>query len=770
MPSGGLDCCAYTMTSTISSDGSLFMRNGFDSSAQAAFDLDADRAAQGHDEDDREDENVKHDSEDEEDGEEGNNFRQRRNSRRRTVNKIRKSSKSDAINANQETLDAAIKAGQRAAVVTGDWFKEKITEENYEAFARCWKRTEKAINEVIESTMEESFQGIHKFLEHAAEAEFMHLAALSTGVNVGDHEITCAKLCAMIRESLSPHLALIGPDVCGSVQTGVEAIVRELVSAIDDTHDEEAQDEDSDEEELSTVSRTGAGKRVRSSTLLQRMEKNVTAKRRRKNAVGVRKQPKTLLELEAMLEAESMKQRTIFVVFDDAENIDVAVLRGIMRILLSYHNDPERRVFRFGVVLGLRSSSYQGVHGLLTRAETARLQIQRFKIEQGRALLDKITDDILMSDRMPLRLGPRVLDRLSQVFLQEEYSFHSFMRSLKLLTMVHFSKVRCAYLCCRREGEGVPLLMEEDLNYLLSLPSVVKEIAPKLDSMSESAKLTMVGNLISYQESSRKHRPEAFMRLFETNRILQPHLHSGFRRSLRAAYVELLSDPKGTCKDLRARLDKCSLDTLQQLLVAWKNPKDVQKFQELRSADQDTSTSVPSPSVRTLQGDALRNASMKKNKRMELLQAGMNSEDRIVQSKAARKFVLKRWEELVEKIVCSTQRPLDEIFALHSAKALNKLMMPSHRDGILSALTNISVNTKRKSHDTCTVYQILRGHGRRKQLSMLEWYEEFCAANEADDDIEQRARFMQASTELRFLGICKPSTTSTNNIIKLIFD
>ncbi|GBG26826.1 Origin recognition complex subunit 3 [Hondaea fermentalgiana] len=802
-----------SMTTTAAADGCLFMPQGFDADAQAIFDVDADRAAErllggegAEDQDDDKDKDKDNSEDEAAITEAENNGRQKRSRRRRAESvspesrarskkKLKGSPREDALqDLNGEALRAAVQTGEDAGKAAATWFRQRVTNMNLEAYERCWARTEKAINEVIESTMREAFAGISDFLQDAAQADYMRMAALSTGLDVGDHQITCAKLCASLRENVSSRLALVGPDDCATVQTGIEAIVRKLAEGVEE-RTSGALDETLDSEATrlapAGVSRTGLGKRVRNSTLVQRLEKSARHQQLRRGATAKRKRRlKTFLELESALEVQGAGQSPVtLVVLDDAENIDVAVLRSIIRILLTYHEDPMRRPFRFGVVLGLRSSSFQGVHGLLSRAETARMQIMRFKIEQGRALLDKITDDILMSSRVPLRLGPRVLDRLSQVFLQEEYSFRSFLRSLKVLTIVHFLKTRCAYLSCRREGETVSMLTPDDCEYLLSLPSMAQE-AQKVKGKGEDQKFKLVMDLVANQETNRKDQPDAFKRLFEANRILQPNLYAGFHGSMRAAYIELLSDPKGTCRDLRTRMEKCSLDTLQNLFSSWGDADDVAEFTRLRKADQEvaeaaessgragtaiasaavgaissSSKAASSPSVGGLRGDALRAAAMKKNKRMELLQAGMSSEDRVGQRSEARKLLLQRWEKTVERVVCNGLRPLDEIFSLQSAKALNKLLAPSHRDVVLSGLSD-----PRATHDTSVAFQILRGHGRRKQLSMLEWYEEFCAAQDASDEAIQRARFMQASTELRLLGVCKPSARNAANVVKLVFD
>jgi len=753
-------------------DASVFMEEGFDEAAQREVDFEMGRSAAAAAEvlpADTSSDSEEDGSEEVEGDEEVFSRRRKSSSRKR----IRSAGEQVQHERKEDKGDESIELGELVSRSFPAW---KLSAKegndrllNQEAYRRCWKKMNEIVQEMLRRTMDSTLDAVANFFDHDSGNFFMKVAALVSGIDLGDHQTAFTMLRDKLEHKLSCDIAFLRPANAKTTQSSIKEISAQLtkefhVHAISKSKEDGKKsrrpnmqrEENCDLDSRFIQDAHSKMPEMRSTTILKRRE--VESKKTSQSVLGNRtavRVRKNFLELEEMYAARNIARRVVIVV-EDAENIDKDVLSELVTLLMHYHDsDLHEHFSNVHVVLGLRASTFSGVHGLLHQSETARLNIRQFKVEQGRSILDRLCDEYILNDKFPLRVGPKVMDKLSQIFLEEEYSFQSFMRSLKFLVIKHFSEQQCSHYGCPAEWDEEPFFRDVDRQVLLELPSVKSYLSRTKVSLKKAEdEDEFLATLVKERKKNREKWWASYEKVVIANRILQPNVDRGFRKSSRAAYVHLLSDVNGTEQDISKRIESCSLSTLKSLLDAWDDKQELEEFEQLHHEDlEEAQRKQASPQP------GKTGANKKKAFRRQAMQS---LEQRIEESTRARSFAKDLWLSLIAEL--KHPLPLEELFMLRHSKPLDSAFNADHRGNLLRALAGNIENS-----DTCILYQILEGHKRRKTLSLLEWYEEFCSAIEGEDSEQSQARFMHASTELQTLGICKHSNRMANNVTKLVF-
>jgi len=131
-----------------------------------------------------------------------------------------------------------------------------------------------------------------------------------------------------------------------------------------------------------------------------------------------------------VLPNDHSKCPTLVLIFTDCDELGQTVIRGLVKSAAYLRNSRGLPVL---LILGMKSASINGIHGILSRDETTLLQVQTFRLNNSRDVIDRIFVHLFLSkSTSPLRLGRRILKWLEERFLNCEFSVHGFLRTLKV--------------------------------------------------------------------------------------------------------------------------------------------------------------------------------------------------------------------------------------------------------------------------------------------------------------------------------------------------
>eukprot|EP00514_Thraustochytrium_sp_LLF1b_P011532 CAMPEP_0184545416 /NCGR_PEP_ID=MMETSP0199_2-20130426/4280_1 /TAXON_ID=1112570 /ORGANISM="Thraustochytrium sp., Strain LLF1b" /LENGTH=506 /DNA_ID=CAMNT_0026939713 /DNA_START=96 /DNA_END=1613 /DNA_ORIENTATION=+ len=432
-------------------------------------------------------------------------------------------------------------------------------------------------------------------------------------------------------------------------------------------------------------------------------------------------------------EARKGNERSlVVVVFEDAESIDKGVMCAITTLLSRYHVNVVNP-FRLGIILGLRSSSYQGAEAILTRRSLSLVRVRRFKPSSAKEMMDTLFQRLFLDMECPLYFSHKSCRWLSDLFMSCEFSIHAVLRAISLATVQHFTSHRAAFVGLAHTLKPASL---EDLS-----PAEIASIA-KLKSTkgllqalpTDKQRIEKIKGWIQNQENIRRNWPAVLQAVLLTRRALghhqlnQLHMYQDTKRSegasgvprsaTRAEFVDLLSDPK-IIRTLRKALNTCSPEVMDRLMDdliqgPFASSATAKKMREqylvLREPSEITQQEETKPETQIV--DPL--SSKKKQRKVlrdHLNQGGQDTTQ-------ARKVFLSLWDKYVAHRWDARALPLGELYVFNQYKTIKSTFIAQPRSSVADALQN----PHNSSADSCLAYQILQGHGHKRTLPTLVWY------------------------------------------------
>lgn len=667
-------------------------------------------------------------------------------------------------------------------------FRKMQTADNQKAYEHCWSEINKQASKIIKSL---GTLSVCKFLRNGGkQLETMRVAVTYGGDDVADNQVYFQQLYSDIEVECTPHIALIGTKDCTSARAAVQAIASQLKMSVDK---ELAADETStskvpiEEQEANRQKRLSTLRRVDE---FENEEENgiatknictafLHANAQKQRAQGPRKKI-DMLDLESIfrkLAGKTSKKEFAVVMFEDAANIDAAVFRDLMVILSRYHTDRQSPL-RFGCVAGLQGGNHLWkIDAVLRRREACLLRTRCFKPADAKSVMDKLFEELVLNCKSPLRIDHKTARWLNDRFLRTDCSMRSLLDVLHLAVIEHFSRSRAAFVCAPAKathGYDMHPLGKLEIAEMVRLKSVRDQFPAVKDSQEMES---TIRKMIFWQEQNRDQWPAIFRVVCAIQRALGV---KGFS-SLRAEFSDLT---QASLDALTKQLSNCALDSLDRVVDSlkstllanpeWPGHASIRKnvieittsVEKLRSRENAASTAPnanvsapPKQQENDTQGTYVTHASRKKVQRKQLkesLKSVSHSEGRRAFAKWWRTCILFNWD--------GRRHPLGELFFFRQQKLLNSMTNSQPR----TVLTGALGDANHTQTDVCLAFQIMNGHKLHRNLPLLVWYAEFCAAidgSTADPADEQvKARFMQACSELELLGFITPASNSVDSV------
>uniref|UniRef100_A0A4W5LY12 Origin recognition complex subunit 3 n=1 Tax=Hucho hucho TaxID=62062 RepID=A0A4W5LY12_9TELE len=444
----------------------------------------------------------------------------------------------------------------------------------------------------------------------------------------------------------------------------------------------------------------------------------------------------------------------IVVIFKDLEAFNPRVLQDFI-LICSRYVEQLPLMFVFGI-----ATSPSTIQHMLPHSVSSLLGIELFQSLSCTQHLASIIDKVILTYQFPFKPSGKVLQVLVSIFLYHDFSVRNFIKGLQLALLEHFHSQPLSVLCCKKEEALVHAteLSPRDVERLQQLPSFMRYVEEQ--GPQEQVELL----------TSDDHVKEVCQKLLKD---LHKY-HKNYYPILRCLHVLTASLPKYPLGKQIRELHICCLEK-----NVWENEEYASAMQLLRMMAKDELTSALQKCAEILKhGKTL--LEMKKSRRTKKM-----SHFEILRDQAL---------EFIDSLVRShlappESQPLYEVCYYSSSAVLRRHLNATPRTSIQTALSNPYHYLKNENlraedgtvsnaaPDICIVYKLHLECGRLINLyDWLEAYATVVSAAEGKDpdsadfgkvDELKHARFIQAVSELEFLGFIKSTKQKTDHVSRL---
>jgi len=695
---------------------------------------------------------------------------------------------------------------------------EDTKKQSYQNYLHTWDKITEITRELQQKTHSKVFEDLISFIKKSGDVSQKEqipgnmtdnhwdipTACLITGVNMPDHDAIFSSLVQQLITSVTPYVARLQSRDATTVRGAVLKMVTQLMGRSD------LIDPDLADEMLvgPQVKRTQCNMTVLSSwykDLINNPNKSPskTKSPRKQNSQS---SPNRKIKTEISGHVKSTHNSSsspLVVIFEDVESFSSHVLQDLILICSEY-----QKVIPFVFVFGVATSP-AAVHAILSQDASARVAMETFQAQPSTNYLTHIIDKILMTDEIPFHIGGRTFKLLLDIFLYHDLSVKNFLKGLQFSMIEHFTSHTSAFLCCEKSErkKQIANMSSTQLDKIRKLNSF--RIAVEKSSPKDQAALLM-------DDKVTKDRIEDMLIDLDCWYVRCSHLvkfvnsltgglpYSPLGRQVREVLSTCLSQSLVDSEEFREAwkilgtmsreellpLLRDSLQMLQEcsdeddvlmmihgelsLLVSQLSSLDQDKLADMEVEPSDESTPQLQASDRFQLKEKLQEMAKQKAKRPNAFET-------------LRTEILQFLETTFkEHLQCPTSRPLHEICFFDSSSSVKRHLVGMPRAALTTALSNphhylqcsCCVLEDKSSiatflPDVSVAYKLHLECGR--MINLYDWMQAFISVVDPDADMSTKksvdpqlqARFVQAVSELQFLGFIKPTKRKTDHVARL---
>lgn len=649
----------------------------------------------------------------------------------------------------------------------------------------------KILDSLLDFTRKCSSTRLHSDWASQMRASEIPTAALVLGVNVPDHDMTFQSLSDLLQQSVTPHVVSVQAKECGALKHLMKRVLERLMGS-DVTVDDE-------EEEATEQANPQLHKSVYCS--LSKLCDWYNAKTKKSDYCSPGKKRSSPVK-------DDPQEPPVVIIFKDLEAFNPRVLQDFI-LICSRYVERLPLMFIFGI-----ATSPSTIQHMLPHSVSSLLCIELFQSLSCTQHLATVIDKLILTPQFPFKLNGKVMQVLMSIFLYHDFSVRNFIKGIQLALLEHFHSEPLSVLCCKKAEalQNVTQLSHRDLERIRQLPSFKRyvekqESQEQVNLATDDAHLKEVCQTLI--KALRKYHKNYYpiLRCLHTLTSSLPRYPLGKQvRELHLIclekniwetedYLSAMKLVKMLAKDeLIALLQRC-VDILQLAKSKRMKSAHVQleellaKFKQLDTLAAETPACVE---------DVLTSPVKNLQKKTDLFQLQktlleMNESRR---SKKLSPFEALRNEalEFVDNLVKSHLPPpesqtLYEVCYYTSSATVRRHLNATPRTSIQAALSspyyylqNDSLKTEdgtvsNAAPDICIAYKLHLECGRLINLyDWLEAYATVVSAAEGNDpesenfgkvDEVKHARFIQAVSELEFLGFIKSTKQKTDHVARL---
>uniref|UniRef100_A0A674F7Z0 Origin recognition complex subunit 3 n=1 Tax=Salmo trutta TaxID=8032 RepID=A0A674F7Z0_SALTR len=582
-------------------------------------------------------------------------------------------------------------------------------------------------------------------------------AALVLGVNVPDHDMTFQCLSDQLQQSVTPFVVSVQATECAG-QSSLNNMMQRVLERLMGTSVSVGNEEEP-EQRSTNVNQ----KRVHCSLItLCNWYKTVT----KKAASGTASKKRTSV-------GKDMQQHPpIVVIFKDLEAFNSRVLQDFI-LICSRYVEQLPLMFVFGI-----ATSPSTIQHMLPHSVSSLLGIELFQSLSCTQHLASVIDKVILNSQFPFKPSGKVLQVLVSIFLYHDFSVRNFIKGLQLALLEHFHSQPLSVLCCKKEAALVHAteLSHRDVERLQQLPSFMRYVEEQ--GPQEQVELL----------TSDDHVKEVCQKLLKD---LHKY-HKNYYPILRCLHILTSSLPKyplgKQIRELHISLAMMA-ETVSHFPKCFSDPL---KCASLASAQSDLAA------AENAAGEDLTSRGKGLQKKTDLfqLQKTLLEMKKSRRTKKMSPFEILRDQalEFIDSLVRShlappESQPLYEVCYYSSSAVLRRHLNATPRTSIQTALSNPYHYLKNENllaedgtvsnaaPDICIVYKLHLECGRL--INLYDWLEAYATVVSAAEGMDpdsadfgkvdelKHARFIQAVSELEFLGFIKSTKQKTDHVSRL---
>ncbi|XP_071522018.1 origin recognition complex subunit 3 [Panulirus ornatus] len=654
-------------------------------------------------------------------------------------------------------------------------------------------------------------------------------ACLVTGVNMPDHDAIFGSIVRLLVDGVTPHIAQLRSRDCSTIRVAVYKMISQLMGQ-NVVADPELADDIIDQPSIrrgqcNMAVLTSWYKGLRSETGHEKLPKLRGSPRKvvesphkaKASPNKCRESPRKSRECSLKSGGpprKKMKLREepclprkgshspLVVILEDVESFPADVLRDLILICREYCCDLPI-IFVFGI-----ATTPAAVHQSLSQDALACVAMETFQAQPSTHYLNHIIEKVLMSEKVPFHIGNRPFKLLLDNFLYNDLSIKNFIKGFKLCMIEHFMGNSSTFLCCCKleRTSRIRAMTPSQLDVIRKLPSFrtyvesrpLKEQAALLlnEKVSKSTVLTLMTHLESWYAR--------FCCLVKVANALTSTLpHSPLGRQVREVLTTCLSQPLAETEEFKDALKLLQLLARDELLPILTNVLDILQEESdvdevllefynklavilgrLKSLDQVDQVIDDSPldemplniqaTDRFHLKEKLLELAKKKCKRPNIYES--------LRSEVLQIMV----NEFEQHLQPPSKQPLHEIVFFDSSSTVKRHLVGMPRAAVTTALSNphhylqcecchlddpSSIITTLP--DISVAYKLHLECGRL--INLYDWLQAFISVVDPEEDTSNKktidkklqARFVQAVSELQFLGFVKPTHRKTDHVARL---
>uniref|UniRef100_A0A673CKV6 Origin recognition complex subunit 3 n=1 Tax=Sphaeramia orbicularis TaxID=375764 RepID=A0A673CKV6_9TELE len=588
-------------------------------------------------------------------------------------------------------------------------------------------------------------------------------AALVLGVNVPDHDMTFQSLSELLQQLVTPHVASLQAKECGGMK-GLRECFFLTVSAFMSICEEPEQ----------TSTETHKSMHCSLGILCDWYNTGTPGKKRSSPV------------------KDELQQPPVVVIFKDLEAFNHRVLQDFI-LICSRYIERLPLMFIFGI-----ATSPSTIQNMLPHSVSSLLCIELFQSLSCTQHLATVIDKLVLTSHFPFKLNGKVMQVLISIFLYHDFSVRNFIKGVQLALLEHFHSQPLSVLCCKKKEAlaNVMELSQRDLERIRQLPSFRRytekqDAQEKVNLMTDDTHLKEVCRKLI--KDLRKYHKNYYpvLRCLHTLTSSLPRYPLG--KQIRELHLICLEKTVWETEEYQSAMKLLRMLAKDELIASIQRccgtlkPVKSKKMMNALIQMEEILTKIKQLDVKSL--------SQKKTDLFQLQKTLLEmNETRRTKKLSPFETVRNEALELIDGLVKSHLSPpeaqtLYEVCYYTSSATVRRHLNATPRTSIQAALSNPyhylqneSLKTEDGSvsnaaPDICIAYKLHLECGRLINLyDWLEAYATVASAAEGNDpdsdtfgkvDEVKHARFIQAVSELEFLGFIKSTKQKTDHVARL---
>ena len=500
-------------------------------------------------------------------------------------------------------------------------------------------------------------------------------------------------------------------------------------------------------------------------------------------------------------------KRPVVIILEDFESFQPKALQDFVTICSLY-------VDKFPIVLLFGIATIPAVvHQLLPRSISSCLCIEKFHAQPAITYLLEVIDRIFISAEFTFKLGPKVFQYLYENFLFHDFSLQNFIFGLKFSMMDHFYGNPLSVLCSKSNIDVIDEFSHEQLEIvrksssfrryaeqhdreelrllLLNDEHTIKVVSEKLEEMNSyhhhlfpvlRCLACLVAKLPGYPMG--KKCRDVYEHCLKTSVKELDVYHQAMKMAgflAKDELVPVLEECVGLLKSV-IKKKKAICDDFKEYVQALKSA--LLNFEEISKQNASVTTTAAS-------AEASPKLVTKVTSRFELqekLKNAVYNRKKESPFEKSRESAISTLDKMFQKyLTCPAEQTLHEIFYYDQAETVKQSLSGCPRVAIQTALNNP------RYYMNCTCCDIEPGSIQDtlpdisvafklhlecgRLINLYDWLQAFTTVTEPpakatkkaknDEQHALQARFIQAVSELQFLGFIKATKRKTDHVARL---